>query len=195
MAPGDSGKFWEVFNATLLGLLGAVLLIIVILGVIGYLLGGTAGVVIFVIVAGFIGGGINAMITDNGFFLPDMAAVGDETIIRPGFVGNILAGIVAAVVSWGLYGSFASTCIIGCSGTQAPVSLTFTAFVGAILVGMGGARWLSNEADKKMLTKAAALSQLSDKNVSAATNMATATPAQALRIAQSGTPDKGRQTP
>jgi hypothetical protein len=181
----------KIFNGALLGLLGIVILIIVALGAAGYYVGGTFGVVTFVVIAGIIGGGINAMITDNGFLLPDMAASGDTTIIRPGFVGNILAGIVAAVVSWGLYGSFASTCVIGCAGTQAGVSLTFTAFVGAILVGMGGARWLSNEADKKMLAKAAALSLGSDKNVAAASEMVFATPARALRIAESNSPHEG----
>ena len=186
MSPDVSGELKnKVFNWTLLGLLCSVILIIVILGAIGFYIGGTFGVVIFVIIAGIIGGGINAMTTDNGFLLPDSATAGDSTIIRPGFVGNMFVGIVAAVVSWGLYGSFANTCLIGCNGGQGTINLTFTAFVGAILVGMGGARWLSNEADKKMLAKAASISQESDKNAAAAAEMAFSTPARVLEIAKS----------
>jgi len=185
MAPGASeAPKGSIVDTTLLELLCLAIIIIAILGAIGYYIGGTAGVVIMIAIAGIIGGGINAMTSDNGFIMPAMEPSGDQTaIIRPGFIGNILAGIVAAIVSWGLYGAFSTSCLIGCTGTQAPVSLNFAAFVGAILVGISGARWLSNEADKKMLSTAASHGLGSDKNPAAATDLAHATPAQALKIA------------
>ncbi|MBV8934298.1 MAG: hypothetical protein JO095_00615 [Alphaproteobacteria bacterium] len=57
-----------------------------------------------IFVAGFLGGLVNALITDNGFVLPKYA----EGIWRPGFLSTAFIGAVAAVVSWGLYGPFPS---------------------------------------------------------------------------------------
>ena len=54
--------------------------------------------------------------------------------------------------SWALYGSGAAIDLAqGDMNTQ--LSLRLSALVGAFLVGVGGARWLTNETDKKLLTE------------------------------------------
>jgi hypothetical protein len=46
-------------------------------------------------VAGAVGGVVNALMSDNGFVLPKTA----HGIIRPGYLGNVLIGAVAAGIS------------------------------------------------------------------------------------------------
>ena len=58
--------------------------------------------------AGATGGVINALLTDKGFIKPDKERVGDVKVYRPGFIGNIFTGAIAAGVSWGLYGPLSS---------------------------------------------------------------------------------------
>src|SRR3978361_2198112 len=109
--------------------------------------------------AGAVGGIVNALISDNGFALPrkEPTGQGGGDIIRPGFFGNILVGGVAAAISWGLYGPLATQCIVGCpaptagAGAGPGAAVTLASFVGAMLVGVGGARWLTNEVDKRLL--------------------------------------------
>ncbi len=66
-----------------------------------------------IFVAGSIGGIINVLISDNGYILPKPEITGNTNIIRPGFLGNALTSGVAACISWGLYGPFAATYIMG----------------------------------------------------------------------------------
>jgi len=112
---------------------------------------------VVVFAAGGFGGAVNALMSDNGFLLPRPESVGGATIWRPGFLGNILIGGVSAVISWGLYGPFAARVIVGASegGPSAPAGLTLSALVGGLLVGVAGARWLTNEVDKTALRTAA----------------------------------------
>jgi len=46
--------------------------------------------VFLVALMGAIGGVVNALLSDNGFFLPKRLKVDEQEIIRPGFLGNIL---------------------------------------------------------------------------------------------------------
>ncbi len=96
-------------------------------------------------VAGAFGGLINALMTDNGFFLPCEQQCNGSTILRPGFLGNMLIGIVAALTLWGLYSSFGAVELL--QPLPSSVSFTLASVVGALLVGIGGARWLTNEVD------------------------------------------------
>lgn len=135
--------------------------------------------------AGAIGGVVNLLMSDNqGFVLPQFVATSGTQIFRPGAIGNIVIGAVAAAISWGLYGPFAASVVFGPApaGTPAP-TLTLTALVGAVLVGIGGARWLTNEVDKTVLRAAA--SNAAGKNASAATasQIALAAPTRALELA------------
>ena len=135
--------------------------------------------------SGAVGGIVNALMTDNGFTLPRTEAQGKVSIIRPGFLVNVFIGGVAALVSWGLYGPFAAVFIIG--GTNDPgiasTGLSLSSIVGALLVGIGGARWLTNEVDKKLLRAAASLAASGEPSNKKALQISAATPADALKIA------------
>ena len=134
---------------------------------------------------GAVGGVVNALLTDNGFILPKKEQQDNTKIIRPGFLVNIFIGGIAALVSWGLYGPFAAVFVIG--GTNDPgfgsTGLSLSAVVGGLLVGVGGARWLTNEVDKKLLRAAASKAASGQPNDQKAIRISAATPAEALRIA------------
>ena len=134
---------------------------------------------------GAVGGVVNALLTDNGFILPKKEQQGDTKIIRPGFLMNIFIGGIAALVSWGLYGPFAAIFIIG--GTIDPnigtTGLSLTSVVGGLLVGVGGARWLTNEVDKKLLRAAASKAASGQPSDQKALRISAAPPAEALNIA------------
>lgn len=108
-----------------------------------------------VCIAGGVGGIVNAILSDNGFVIPKKDKIAG--VYRPGYIGNIFTGAVAAGISWGLYGPFSSVAIVGTSpGTSVQeLSLTLAGLVGAVLVGIGGAKWLTNEQDKIVLKLAA----------------------------------------
>jgi hypothetical protein len=143
-------------------------------------------------IAGALGGVVNAFISDNGFIMPksELTTTG-ATVLRPGYFGNILVGAVAAVVSWGLYGPLGSLLIAGTSealkSNVSPdkVGLTLASLVGAVLVGVGGARWLSSEVDKNLLRATAAQAAGKQSSTNASQQIAMATPAQALKVARS----------
>ena len=135
--------------------------------------------------AGAVGGAIHALLSDNGFALPSLA---DEEGVRiyPDYLGNVIIGAVAAGTSWGLYGSLATLVILGTPTEGSPdPTLTMSALAGAVLVGVGGARWLTNEVDKKLLSAAAANAASRTPNASKAAEIALASPMGALGIARS----------
>ena len=90
--------------------------------------------VLIVFGVGMLGGFINALLSDNGFVWPKY----ETGILRPGFLGNMLIGGVAAAISWSLYGPLASLPIasVGSVDTTQPLKgdLTLAALGGAILV-------------------------------------------------------------
>jgi cytochrome c biogenesis protein CcdA len=138
--------------------------------------------IIIVFGAGLIGGTINALISDNGFVFPKREA----GILRPGWLGNALIGGVAAAVSWSLYGPLAATSIVAATGegTATKGDLTLAAIGGAILVGMAGARWLSNEVDKLLLRAAGIEAAKKQPNKDLVTTLSTGSPAAAFQAAQ-----------
>lgn len=133
--------------------------------------------------AGALGGLVNALMADKIKLMPGSESVGDTHYYYPGLVGNLAVSGVAAVVSWGLYGPFASANIIG-PATNQTLSVTYAAFVGAILVGMAGARWLTNEVDKTMLRTAASLAASKGSSADVATQLRSVSPAEAVRLTQ-----------
>jgi hypothetical protein len=138
-----------------------------------------------VMLGGAIGGTVNALVSDNGFVRPSEETTGEVTIIRPGFAGNILLGAMAAFISWGLYGAFSNAIIWGASGIGTEeITVSISSIAGAILVGIGGARWLTNEVDKKLLRTAAATAAASKASFDDSQRIARATPAQAFNIAK-----------
>jgi hypothetical protein len=154
--------------------------------------------------AGIIGGLVNAYLTDNGFARPRTEDVNGMTILRPGFWGNAFIGGIAAAVSYGLYGPLSAAPILSNrlaaadsiadrnstvvqtapASPQAGLDLTLSTVVGAILVGIGGARVLSSEVDKRLLKAAASTAAVGKSDPHAARNIAIASPAQALEIAK-----------
>ena len=96
--------------------------------------------------AGAFGGVVNALVTDNGFLLPERR----RRILCPGFLSNVLIGAFAAFASWAFYGSGASIELTQLS-ERTGISLRFSALAGAFMVGVAGARWITNEADKQLL--------------------------------------------
>jgi hypothetical protein len=102
--------------------------------------------IVLVTAAGAVGGVVNALISGNGFALPRWR----DGVWCPGALANVFIGAVAALCSWALYGSGASINLADMSARNR-ISLELSAVVGALLVGMSGARWLTNEVDKKLL--------------------------------------------
>ncbi len=146
---------------------------------------------IVICLSGAIGGLVNAILVEDGFHLPDMS----NGILRPGFLGNIITGAAAAGASWGLYGPFSSASILGPqpAGTLADTfNMSLAALIGAFFVGMGGARWLTSEVDRKLekatnntLTTALASSpQVPVVSASLADSMQSASSAGRLEIAK-----------
>jgi hypothetical protein len=65
------------------------------------------------------------------------------------------------------------------------LGISLASLVGAVLVGVGGARWLTNEVDKNLLKAAASKAASSQADATAAQKIALASPVQALDIAGS----------
>jgi hypothetical protein len=138
---------------------------------------------LIVVAAGMVGGFVNALMTENGFVLPKRETTDGGAILRPGFLGNVLIGGVAAGVSWGLYGPLANQVVFPPSAAAtAEGGIALAALVGAVLVGVGGARWLTSEVDKKFL-KAAATKAVQARDPHAAGMMADASPLGVFKIA------------
>jgi len=142
--------------------------------------------VVLIMLAGAAGGIANALVVDKGFYLPSRQEADGVTILKPGWVGNVGVGIIAALVSWGLYGPLATRDVLSCpSPSDPPVTLALSSVVGAILVGIGGARWLTNEVDKTALRAAASTAAGAQPKADVARQIALAAPFQALEIAKS----------
>lgn len=131
--------------------------------------------------AGAIGGLVNGLLNSNGLLLPCAQQVNGTSIVHPGFLGNILIGMVAAALSWGLYGPLSATPLFGSQATAS--GFTLSALVGAILIGIAGARWITNEVDKKLLTLTAN-QPASPTDGSAAQQMRADSPAEAPAMAR-----------
>ena len=99
-------------------------------------------------IAGACGGLVNALLSDNGFAIPRQ----ESGVWCPGAISNILVGAFAAFSSWSFYGSGAAI-DLGLAGdsTRTAISLRFSALAGAFLVGVAGAKWITNEVDKRLL--------------------------------------------
>jgi hypothetical protein len=101
-----------------------------------------------ILAAGAVGGLVNTLMTQGKLRLPEYEA----GVFCPGFIGNVIVGAFAALISWALYGAGAGIELARESaGAREVLSLTAGALAGAALVGVGGARWLSSEIDTKLL--------------------------------------------
>lgn len=133
-------------------------------------------VALIVFAAGALGGVVNALMSGNAFFLPRSDGGPPKEVILPGLLATMLLGGIAAVVSWGLYGTASGVPLDG-QGT-----LTAAALAGALLVGFGGARSLTDEADKRLLNKAVALAAEQSGSAAQTKELLKASPKQALHL-------------
>jgi hypothetical protein len=139
---------------------------------------------------GAIGGLINAYFADGGFVRPKKEELNGTIIWRPGWIGNFGIGGFAALVSWGLYGPMASASIT----SNEPGTLTISALAGAILLGIGGARVLTNEVDKRLLKATASAAAQADGSSTFSRKIASApTAIQALNFAKEEMKKSGKK--
>jgi len=134
-----------------------------------------------IFLSGGLGSLVNAFLGDSGWHLPMKDK--DTGIYRPGWIGNVLVGGLAATASWGMTSSLA----IGGSGALDLSGLKVAVLSNAVIVGFGGASWFKSYGEKSTLQKAAALAAMKLPDHGAAAAIATATPNDALKIAQSMT--------
>jgi hypothetical protein len=110
--------------------------------------------------AGALGGLVNALMTDNGFLLPQMR----RGIWCPGALSTVLIGGFAAFASWAFYGSGAGVELGILTTERTAISLRFSALAGAFLVGVAGAKWVTNEVDKQLLKESVKVASSSTKS-------------------------------
>ena len=132
-----------------------------------------------ILLAGAVGGVVNALITDNGFVRPKVL----RGIYCPGFIANVLVGAFAAFASWSFYGSGAGVELAAvAAGTErAEISLTFSALAGALLVGVAGAKWITNEVDKKLLKESVKIAGMKKLSMEECEQLIAGSPLQVLR--------------
>jgi hypothetical protein len=116
----------------------------------------------WIMTAGAVGGLINTLMAQGKLRLP----VYESGVLCPGFIGNVLVGAFASLISWALYGAGAGIELARqTADARETLSLTAGALAGAALVGVGGARWLSSEIDTKLLR--ASVSVTAEKSMTA----------------------------
>jgi hypothetical protein len=133
-----------------------------------------------ILLAGALGGVVNALITDNGFVSPKI----HRGIWCPGFIANVLVGAFAAFASWSFYGSGAGVELAAAAATgreRAQISLTFSALAGALLVGVAGAKWITNEVDKKLLKESVKIAGTKKLSMEECEKLVAGSPLQVLR--------------
>jgi len=127
-----------------------------------------------VLACGVAGGFVNVFIGDSGLHLPKV----ENGVWRPGYVGTVFVGIIAALGSWA---TAKSAVLFG--GGQLPVSFTTGDLANALAVGFGGAKWWKSETEKDVLQKAAAVAAGKNRDENAAAEIATRAPFEALNAA------------
>jgi hypothetical protein len=132
--------------------------------------------VVIIAICGALGGFVNVFVGDSGLHLPRV----EEGIWRPGYIGVVFVGVVAAVAAW-LATQGAS--LRGPHVLGSEITLHLSELSVAIVVGFGGARWFKAEGDQAILRRAAIVAAGKSANVVAANMIASASPIQALAAA------------
>jgi hypothetical protein len=142
---------------------------------------------------GAIGGIVNALLSeDRGLAWPKRVSVGDRSVWRPGFLGNIIIGAITAGLFWMLYGPYADTAVIGSTAEsvvgraleeEGEFGETLAGLAGAVLSGIAGARLLTATVDKKFFQEAASAAAENPPSADTAARISTASPSNALRLA------------
>jgi hypothetical protein len=101
--------------------------------------------------AGCVGGFANAVLSGQ-LELPKRDA--KAGVYRPGWIGDVVVGGIAALVFWGLYGPYSGAVLLGPGDPDGPaVILRVSELFGALLTGVGGGRLLTAEVEKRILTR------------------------------------------
>ena len=95
--------------------------------------------------AGALGGLVNCAISGE-FHLPEFDTT--ARVYRPGWIGNIIIGIVAAIVVWGGYGGPGSTVALFANSTDA-LDLKTGQVIVSIVIGIGGGKILTSLAQQQ----------------------------------------------
>lgn len=104
-------------------------------------------IILLILLVAFVGsiGGIANCAIAGEFVLPHYdQATG---IWRPGWVGNVVVGAIAAICVWGLNGPLASHDLF--STGQQDIHFTIAQLVSSIVVGLGGGNILTQLAQKQ----------------------------------------------
>ena len=135
-------------------------------------------------------GGIIATLTseDRGFVLPGIVEDTDGRVWRPGWIGLVVIGAVAAAVSFALYGPLTGQTVVGGpdspnAGATDEYGLTLAALAGAVLVGAGGSKWFASQIDKRILQQAAVAAAAGGSDAQKASQISGASPTGAFRLA------------
>lgn len=131
-------------------------------------------VILAVLACGAAGSFVNVFIGDSGLHLP----MKDQGVWRPGFIGTVFVGIIAALASWAMA---KSAVLLG--GNLQPVIFSTGDLANALVVGFGGAKWWKSETEKDVLQRTAAVAAGRQPNQAAANVIATSTPFEALNAA------------
>jgi hypothetical protein len=131
---------------------------------------------IAVAVCGALGGFANVFIGDSGLHLPTI----DQGIFRPGYIGVVFVGLIAAVGAWLATQGSALT---GGLTLSPPVTLRLSELSTAIVVGFGGARWFKSETETTIFRKTAAVAASKAADSDAAATIAAGSPIEALTAA------------
>jgi hypothetical protein len=101
-------------------------------------------------VFGALGGVVNAALSDNGLALPHTDK--ESGVWCPGAILNVVVGAFAAFASWSLDESLRTV-----------IGFNFSVLAGAFVIGVGGAKWISSEVDKRLLKESVKVAASSDK--------------------------------
>jgi hypothetical protein len=109
-------------------------------------------IVTAVFAAGCVGGLVTSVLAGE-LQLPKLDP--EARVYRPGWLGTVLVGGIAALVFWGLYGPMASAVLLGDTAGSVKVVFRVSELFGALLSGIGGGRLLTSEVEKKLLARQA----------------------------------------
>ncbi|MGF7180785.1 hypothetical protein [Tunturiibacter psychrotolerans] len=131
---------------------------------------------VIIAVCGAVGGFVNVFIGDSGLHLPTI----EQGIFRPGYMGVVIVGLVAAVGAWL---ATQTSSLTGNMTPSPPVALRLSELSTAIIVGFGGARWFKSEAETTIFRKTAAVAAGKSADSGAAATIASGTAFEALSAA------------
>src|ERR1700733_8023303 len=131
---------------------------------------------VMISVCGAVGGFVNVFIGDSGLHLPTI----EQGIFRPGYIGVVLVGLVAAIGAWL---ATQTATLTGNMTPSSPVALRLSEVSTAIIVGFGGARWFKSETESTVFRRTAAVAASKSADSKAAATIAAGTPIEALAAA------------